>query len=134
MGEEGSDPVDPARDVWEVPGDGGQALLLLEELPHPLHLRLEGVDHPLVLGLHVVNVEDPGQLLEPGEVLEGVGSVPDVAVAGLQLCPEHVLQELHLPVEVQEVHIEFVISEVKKVVLSHLENCDNLGKKKKCRK
>ena len=107
-------------------------MLLLEELPHPLHLSLEGVDHPLVLGLHVLDVKDPGQLLEPGKVLEGVGSVPDVAVARLQLGPQRVFQQLHLPVEVQKVHVEFVISKVKKIILSHLENCDNLRLKKNC--
>ena len=32
----------------------------------PFHLQFEAVDHPLVLRLHVLDVEDLFQLLKPG--------------------------------------------------------------------
>ena len=32
----------------------------------PFHLQFEAVDHPLVLQLHVLDVEDLFQLLKPG--------------------------------------------------------------------
>ena len=36
----------------------------------PFHLQFEAVDHPLVLRLHVLDVQDLFQLLKPGVEIE----------------------------------------------------------------
>ena len=38
----------------------------------PFHLQFEAVDHPLVLQLHVLDVEDLFQLLKPGAEIKNI--------------------------------------------------------------
>ncbi len=80
MVEQRADPIDAARGVGIVARHRSARLLALEELGDAVHLDAEGVDHALVLVDHAADGEDAGESLKPGEVLEGVGRVPDPVV------------------------------------------------------
>ena len=109
--EEGADPVDAARGVGIVARHGRACLLALEELGDPVHLDAEGVDHALVFVHHAPDGQDTGEPLEAGQILEGVGRVPDSIVGGLQLGSQLLGQNLDTGLNIctQKMYYDFLL-------------------------
>ena len=122
-----ADPVYFARcsriipDHWRIP------LLPFERVDSPLHLLLEVGDHPRVLAVHSADGKDLGEPLEPVEVLERVGSVPDCVVGRLQLPLKPRREVVHPVEEVPVVPVKGLVPKVEVVVVLLCERLDRQG-------